>query len=101
MTKMKSLLALCSLELVVAGCAGTRASHLADDHGALAGGASAIAATGPLRLPLVVIADRGQLVAHVDGGAAPAPVMPGALLAHVRELEAGRLGAVVAIGPGD
>lgn len=102
-TKLGPLAALWTVHLLVA-CGGAPAAMHPGDHGArvAAGGVPtplAIAA-GALRVPVIVIADRGQLLAKVDGGAALAP-MTAAPLAHVRELAAGRLGAIVALGAGD
>ena len=100
----KTLLTLCSVNLFVTGCGGARTSQHPDGEGALAGiggGATTMAASGPLRMPVIVIADRGQLRARADGIDALQAVGPGASLTKVRELEAGRLGAVVALGAGD
>lgn len=105
LTSIGFISALCSVELLVAGCGGAPASQHPDDHGAFvaAGGVPTprSAAAGALRLAVIVIADRGQLVARVDGADAMAPVTAAAPLLHVRELAAGRLGAIVALGAGD
>jgi hypothetical protein len=104
-----TLLSLVSIPLVAAGCGGARSSSHPDDHGAFAaagGGATTITARGALRLPVVVVVDRGGAVgaglrARGEGADALAPVTSTTLVAGVRELEAGRLGAIVSLGAGD
>lgn len=101
------LATLCSVQLV-AGCGGARGTSHPDDQGAFVGAGAAPAAmsAGVLRLPVIVIADRGAtagagLQARLDGYAAAQPVTAGAPLVAVRELTAGRLGAIVGLGAGD
>ncbi len=99
---MKSFVTLCSVNLLVAGCGGARSSNHPDEvvgFAAAGGRATAMTAAGALRLPVIVVADRGQLEARVDGADAMQPVT--GPLNGVRELQAGRLGAIVALGAGD
>lgn len=83
----------------LAGCGGSSRDARSSVDAAV--GSEAPRALSALALELHAVTVRGQLLARTDAGGAWKPLVEGASLAGVRELQAVRRGAVVSLGHGD